>query len=428
MLDLKYIDENVELVKNKFKKRSNDTTAIDQIISTNQERKILTREVEEARSQVKNLSKDVGVLKKDGKDATSLMSQVSAIKESMENKEKQLVEIQAKLESQMLMIPNLVSDEVPVGQSEEDNLEIKRWGNPVKFDFEIKDHATLGEQMGMLDFEIATKMTGSRFVVYKDKLARLERALANFMIDFHLGRGYEEIIPPFIVHERALIGTGNLPKFKQDLFKLENTDWYLIPTAEVPVTNLKRDEIFSDKEFPLKYVSYTPCFRSEAGSYGKDTRGLIRMHQFNKVEMVNIVAQDQSLKAHDDMIKSACDILEALGLPYRAMLLCSADMGFSSQKTVDLEVWLPTQNKYREISSISNCGDFQSRRASIRYKGQDGKVNFAHTLNGSGLAVGRTLVAIMENYQTKHGSIKIPDVLIPYMGGIKEILPKSAAL
>jgi seryl-tRNA synthetase len=304
---------------------------------------------------------------------------------------------------------------VPVGSDENSNQEMKKWGTIKNFDFTPIDHATLGEKLGLLDFETATKITGARFTVYKGQLARLERALISFMIDRHTDNGYMEILPPFIVHERSLYGTGNLPKFKEDLFKLEGFDWYLIPTAEVPVTNLKREQIFEMSEFPLRYVAYTPCFRSEAGSAGRDTRGLIRQHQFNKVELVNIVAADKSKEAHEEMINRACSILEELELPYRAMVLCSGDMGFGSSRTIDLEVWLPSQNKYREISSISNCWDFQSRRAQIRYRNAEGKPEFAHTLNGSGLAVGRTLVAIMENYQNKDGTITIPKALRPYM-------------
>lgn len=426
MLDLKLLESDKDLVLNNLRRRNFDIVIIEEILDLNKKRKELITKVENTRAEIKNISKEVGVKKQKGEDATELMLKVNTLKESIELEEQNLKEnIQEKINYKLSIIPNLISEETPDGKSEEDNVEIKRWGKPREFNFEVKDHTTLGESLGMLDFESAAKLTGARFVVYKDKLARLERALANFMIDQHLNTGYEEIIPPFIVHERSMFGTGQLPKFSEDCFKLENFDWYLIPTAEVPVTNLKRDQIFSDEEFPLKYVAYTPCFRSEAGSHGKDTRGLIRMHQFSKVEMVNIVAPDQSKKAHDEMIKSACDILEKLNLPYRAVTLCSADIGFSAEKTIDLEVWLPSQNKYREISSISNCGAFQARRAGIRFKGKnDKKPEFAHTLNGSGLAVGRTLVAILENYQNDDGSITIPEVLRPYMGGIDTISKK----
>lgn len=424
MIDLKLIEDNADMIKKNLSKRKFETSLIDEINVLNHARKQFIKIVEEGRSKVKNLSQEVGNLKKQGKDATSLMNEVAKIKTDIEDSEKKLGEVQIDIDNRLMVIPNLLADDVPQGASEADNKEVSRWGTPKKFDFPVKDHTDLGEKLGMLDFEIAAKMTGSRFVVYKDQLARLERAIANYMIDFHLKRGYEEIMPPYIVHERALVGTGQLPKFKQDLFKIEGMDWYLIPTSEVPVTNLKREEIFSATELPLKYVSYTPCFRSEAGSYGKDTKGLIRMHQFNKVEMVCITSAEDSKRAHEEMIKSACDILEELKLPYRALLLCSADIGFGSQKTIDLEVWLPSQNTYREISSISNCWDFQARRAQIRYKAGEGKPQFAHTLNGSGLAVGRTLVAILENCQTAEGFIEIPKVLVPYMGGIEVIKPK----
>lgn len=417
MHDIKYFTENVEKVKANLGARNFDISLIDQVLELNQKRKHLTTQVETKRAETKKISQEVGEIKKKGGDASALMKSVAEIKSHIEASEKELEEINSKQVDLLSVIPNLIQDEVPRGKDENDNKELKSWGTPRKFDFTPIDHATLGEKLGMLDFETATKITGARFTIYKKQIARLERALINFMIDRHLNHGYEEIIPPFIVNKNSLYGTGNLPKFKEDLFKLEGFDWYLIPTAEVPVTNLKREQIFEVKEFPLKYVAYTPCFRSEAGSYGKDTRGLIRQHQFNKVELVNIVAPDKSKEAHEEMINRACSILEELELPYRAMLLCSGDMGFGSSRTIDLEVWVPSQNKYREISSLSNCWDFQARRAQIRFRNSEGKVEFAHTLNGSGLAVGRTVVAIMENYQNADGSITIPKVLIPYMGG-----------
>lgn len=423
MLDLKLIENDPELVIANLKKRNFDTSLIDEIKSLNKLRKELTTKVETTRAEIKNYSKEIGQLKKNGEDATELMDKVASLKKSIEDSETELKEkVLDQINYKLSVIPNLLSGDTPVGSDESENVEFKKWGDPKTYSFEVKDHTTLGEQLGMLDFEAAAKLTGARFVVYKDKLARLERALANFMIDHHLDKGYEEIIPPFIVHERSMYGTGQLPKFAEDAFKLENFDWYLIPTAEVPVTNLKREQIFGEEEFPMKYVAHTPCFRSEAGSHGKDTRGLIRMHQFSKVEMVNIVDPEKSNQAHEDMVNNACEILEKLGLPYRAVYLCSGDIGFGAQKTVDLEVWVPSQNKYREISSISNCGDFQARRASIRFKRKGSKKpEFAHTLNGSGLAVGRTLVAIMENYQNEDGSIEVPEVLRNYMGGLELI-------
>lgn len=421
MHDIKYFSENTELVKANLKKRGFDLSIVDQVISLNSKRRELTQSVETKKADVNKHSKEIGMLKKEGKDATEKMNQVHQIKKEIEEGEAQLIKVQEDQKDLLSRIPNLIADDVPVGDSAEQNVEIKRWGTPRKFDFDPKDHSDLGEALGMLDFERGTRITGARFTVYRKHLARLERALINFMLDEHIKNGYEEILPPFIVNSSSMYGTGQLPKFGQDLFKLEGFDWYLIPTAEVPVTNLKRDELFSKDELPMRFAAHTPCFRSEAGSHGKDTKGLIRQHQFNKVELVNIVAADQSEKAHQDMIERACSILEALGLPYRAMLLCSGDMGFGARKCVDLEVWLPGQGGYREISSISNCWDFQARRAGIRYRNAEGKPEFAHTLNGSGLAVGRTLLAIMENYQEKDGSIIIPEKLRPYMGGMERI-------
>jgi seryl-tRNA synthetase len=420
VLDLKLIENEQERVTTNLAKRKFDVSIIKEINALNIERKSLTAKVENTRAQIKSLSKEVGQIKKSGGDASEVMSNVANLKKAIEEDEENLKSnIIVKINQKLLIIPNLIADDTPIGDDEESNVEIKRWGTPKKFDFEPLDHTTIGEKLGMLDFESAAKITGARFVVYKDKLARLERALGNFMIDHHLDKGYMEIIPPFIVHERSMYGTGQLPKFADEAFKLENFDWYLIPTAEVPVTNLKRDQIFSEEEFPFRYVAHTPCFRSEAGSHGKDTRGLIRMHQFSKVEMVNIVDPETSIVTHQSMVDSACEILEKLALPYRAVNLCTGDIGFSAQSTVDLEVWVPSQSKYREISSISNCGDFQARRANIRFKRKSGKKpEFAHTLNGSGLAVGRTLVAIMENYQREDGSVEVPEILVPYMRGI----------
>lgn len=424
MLDVRYLEENTQAAKDNLKTRNYDSNVVDQVLAFNLQRKTLTTSVETRKAEANKLSKEIGELKKNKQDAQHLMDQVVAIKKSITEDEKKLEEVQDEQKNLLLTIPNFLDlTEVPVGASEDDNKEYHKFGIPKKFDFTPADHGDIGEHLKMLDFEIATKITGARFVVYKAGLARLERALANFMLDHHIAKGYQEILPPFIAHERALIGTGNLPKFKDQLFKIEGNDWYLIPTAEVPVTNLKRDQIFDEAEFPLLYTAYTPCFRSEAGSHGRDVKGLIRMHQFNKVEMVSIVHPSFSREAHKNMIRSACEILEKLNLPYRAVRLCSGDMGFASQSTTDLEVWVPSQEKYREISSISNCGDFQARRANIRFRNAQGKVEFAHTLNGSGLAVGRTLLAILENYQRKDKSVEIPEVLWSYMGGLKELTP-----
>ncbi len=421
MHDIKTFETETEYVKTNLSKRGYDISVVDQALELNIKRKSLTTEVETNQAEIKKLSKEVGQIKKSGGDASEIMQKVQDIKSSIQTSQENLEAVRNDLNHLLATIPNFVADDTPAGNSDADNPEISRWGTPKEFSFKVKDHVDLGETLGMLDFEAGAKLTGARFVVYKNQLARLERALANFMLDHQLDRGYQEIIPPFIVHERALFGTGQLPKFSEDLFKIEGQDWYLIPTSEVPMTNIKRDEIFDEAELPIKYTGLTPCFRSEAGSHGKDTRGLIRMHQFNKVEMVNIVHPDTSAKALEDMVRSAEEILEKLELPYRKVRLCSGDIGFGSQKTYDLEVWVPSQNTYREISSCSNCGDFQARRASIRFKKAGDKPQFAHTLNGSGLAVGRTLVAILENYQNEDGSITVPKALISYMGGIELI-------
>jgi seryl-tRNA synthetase len=422
MLDIKKIESDSASVKAILKNRNFDTSIIDELLTLNKKRKELTTLSETKKAEVNKLSREIGELKKNKQDADAQMKQVAKLKASMETDANELEEVQRKQTSILLNIPNLPAESVPVGKDEEENVEVKRWGNPRAFDFTPVDHADIGEKLGMLDFESAAKITGARFVVYKGPVARLERALINFMLDHQGSKGFTEMMTPFIAHERSLIGTGNLPKFEDQLFKLNSEQpWYLIPTSEVTLTNLKREQIVEEAELPYLYAAYSPCFRSEAGSHGKDVKGLIRMHQFNKVEMVSICSPSQSEEIHQKMVSSSTEILEKLGLPYRQIILCTGDMGFASQKTYDLEVWVPSQNKYREISSISNCGDFQSRRANIRFRNKEGKVEFAHTLNGSGLAVGRTVVAILENYQQKDGSVQIPEVLVPYMGGLKEI-------
>lgn len=422
MLDIKKIEADFDAVKKNLSTRNFDVSLLDKVVELNKTRKTLTTSSETKKSEINKLSREIGELKKNKQDATELMNKVSALKAEMESEAKELEAVQEQQHNILLGIPNLLDQSTPVGKDEEENKEVARWGTPRNFDFTPVDHADLGENLGMLDFEAGAKITGARFVVYKNHLARLERALINFMLDHQADHGFMEMVTPFIAHERSLIGTGNLPKFEDQLFKLNSEQpWYLIPTSEVTLTNIKRDQIIEEAEFPFKYTAATPCFRSEAGSHGRDVKGLIRMHQFNKVEMVAITTSSQSEEINQLMVKSATEILQKLKLPYRVMALCSGDIGFSSQKTFDLEVWVPSQNKYREISSISNCGDFQARRANIRVRGKDGKIEFAHTLNGSGLAVGRTVVAILENYQEKDGSVKVPEVLIPYMGGLTVI-------
>lgn len=384
------------------------------------ERKALQVKTETLQAQKNQGAKQIGELKRQGENADELLFQMEQVSEQMKTAETELRALLAQIESEALKIPNLPHDSVPQGADENDNVEVKKWGEPRVFDFAIKDHTDLGESLGELDFELATKLTGSRFSVLKGQLARLNRALVQFMLDTHIKAGYTEMYVPYIVNSQSLYGTGQLPKFEEDLFRLREKDYYLISTSEIPLTNTVRDCMLSPDELPIKLTAHTPCFRSEAGSAGRDTRGLIRQHQFEKVEMVQITRANQSWQALDEMVAQAESILQALELPYRVLTLCTGDMGFSAAKTYDLEVWLPSQNTYREISSCSNCTDFQARRMGARVK--DGKTTeLVHTLNGSGLAVGRTLLAIMENHQNADGTINIPKVLQGYMGGLEVI-------
>ncbi|OOS08005.1 seryl-tRNA synthetase [Moraxella cuniculi DSM 21768] len=382
-----------------------------------QQRKSLQVTTEELQAKKNAGAKQVGELKRQGLDTSELMAQMQEVSEAMKTAENQLRELQDKITTASLQIPNLPADGVPVGADEADNVQVRQWGQPRQFDFAIKDHTDVAEGLGLLDFEMAAKLTGSRFSVLKGDLARLNRALVQFMLDTHTQKGYTEMYVPYMVNADSLTGTGQLPKFEEDLFKLRgDKEYYLIPTSEVPLTNSVRDVILSATDLPIKLTAHTPCFRSEAGSAGRDTRGLIRQHQFEKVEMVQIVQADTSMQALEEMTAQAESILQSLELPYRVVQLCTGDMGFSAVKTYDIEVWLPSQNTYREISSCSNCGDFQARRMAARIK--DGKkTELVHTLNGSGLAVGRTLLAILENHQNADGSVNIPKALQPYMGG-----------
>ncbi len=371
-------------------------------------------------------SKSIGQAKQRGEDIAPLMADVERMGGELAAAKQELDAIQAELDALLLTIPNLPDESVPVGASEDDNVEVRRWGAPREFDFEIKDHVALGEQHGWLDFETAAKLSGARFALMRGPIARLHRALAQFMINLHTGEhGYEEAYTPYLVQAPALQGTGQLPKFEEDLFKISRegeADFYLIPTAEVSLTNIVAGEILDAKQLPLKLVAHTPCFRSEAGASGRDTRGMIRQHQFDKVEMVQVVEPAKSFEALESLTANAERVLQLLELPYRVLALCSGDMGFGATKTYDLEVWVPSRGKYREISSCSNCGDFQARRMQARWRNPEtGKPELVHTLNGSGLAVGRTLVAVLENYQQADGSIRVPEVLKPYMGGIEVI-------
>lgn len=421
MLDPKFLRGNLEELKAKLATRGYDLDVVFWQEVENQ-RKSIQVKTEALQAKKNEGAKKVGELKRNGEDASELMNQMQVVSEAMKTAENELKELQNTITTAALQIPNLPDDSVPVGSDETDNVEVRRWGMPREFDFAIKDHTDIGESLGQLDFELAAKLTGARFSVLKGHLAKLNRALVQFMLDTHTQKyGYTEMYVPYMVNSDSLQGTGQLPKFEEDLFKLRGEkEYYLIPTSEVPLTNSVRDTILSPKDLPIKLTAHTPCFRSEAGSAGRDTRGLIRQHQFEKVEMVQVTRADSSMQALEQMTAQAEDILQALELPYRVMTLCTGDMGFSAVKTYDIEVWLPSQNMYREISSCSNCGDFQARRMSARLK--DGKQSeLVHTLNGSGLAVGRTLLAILENHQNADGTITIPKALQPYMGGLEVI-------
>ncbi|MFB2538379.1 MULTISPECIES: serine--tRNA ligase [unclassified Acinetobacter] len=422
MIDAKLLRNQLDVVNAALAKRGVQLDAAEWAELENR-RKSLQSCTEQLQAERNSGAKQVGLLKKSGGDASEIMVRMQAIGDDIKQAENELAQLQLEIENKSLSIPNLPDDSVPAGQDENDNVEIAKWGTPRQFDFELKDHTDLGEMMGGLDFALATKLTGSRFSVLKGNLARLHRALTQFMLDTHtLKNGYTEAYVPYMVNSDSMRGTGQLPKFEEDSFKLQGEkEYYLIPTAEVPVTNFVRDEIIEADQLPLKFAAHTPCFRSEAGSYGRDTRGLIRQHQFDKVEMVQIVKPEDSMQALEELTGHAEGILQALELPYRKILLCGGDMGFSAVKTYDLEVWVPSQNTYREISSCSNMGDFQARRMMARYRADQKKTELVHTLNGSGLAVGRTLLAVMENYQQADGSIAIPKVLQPYMGGMTVI-------
>jgi seryl-tRNA synthetase len=420
MLDIKLLRQDPEAVTAALAKRGG-SFAIDQVLEEDAKRRALVYEMEQLRAEQNVASDAIGAAKKAKQDASEAIAAMKTIKDRIAVLEEQVREVDTTLADLLLGIPNLPDESLPVGTSDADNREVRKWGEIPTFDFEPKDHVAIGEALGLLDFECAAKLTGARFCLSRGAGARLERALINFMIDTHTEKhGYTEILPPFMVNSQSMQGTGQLPKFAADGFRITDTDYWLIPTAEVPVTNIHRDEILSDADLPIYYAAYTPCFRSEAGAYGKDTRGMIRQHQFNKVEMVKFTRPEDSWDELEKLTNNAEAILQALGLPYRVMTLCTGDLGFSAAKTYDLEVWLPGQSAYREISSCSNFTDYQARRANIRFK-RDKKPEFVHTINGSGLAVGRTLVAVLENYQQADGSVIVPEVLRGYMGGLERI-------
>jgi seryl-tRNA synthetase len=444
MLDLGFVRGNLELVEEKLRARGADPAALlgDFRVFDVSRREAITK-AEQAKAHLNQLTQQVGVLKKAGQDATAVMEETRTFKAVIAFLDETAAGYDDRLRQLLVGVPNLTRDEVPIGKSEADNLVVKTWGEKPVFDFDPKPHWELGEALGILDLERAAKLSGARFAVYMGAGARLERALTNFMLDLHTEKqGYTEVLPPFMVNSKSLFGTGQLPKFAEDLFRCsdadaeavargeyKDNDHWLIPTAEVPVTNLYRDEVLDEARLPISLTAYTPCFRAEAGAAGKDTRGIIRQHQFQKVEMVKFCRPEESDAEHERLTQNAEEVLETLNLPYRRMLLCTGDTGFSSAKTFDLEVWLPGQQLYREISSCSNFDAFQARRANIRYRpggsGSKAKSQFVHTINGSGLAVGRTWLAIVENYQQADGTVLIPDVLRPYMGGLERITPSQ---
>lgn len=423
MLDIKFIRQNYDLLRDALQNRNAQVASFDTLIEQDDRRRALIGELEELRSERNRASADVAKLKKSGADATAIMDEMRNVGDRIKGLEQELELMEKAINDILYSIPNVPSATVPVGKDENDNPVLKTVGVPPKFDFEPQAHWDVAKNLGILNLDKATEITGARFPLYLGAGALLERAITNFMLDTHTREnGFKEVLPPFMVNRASMTATGQLPKFEEDLFKLEGWDYFLIPTAEVPVTNILANEILSEDDLPVYYTAYTPCFRSEAGSYGKDTRGLIRQHQFNKVELVKFVMPEYSYAELESLLEAAESILMKLGIAYRVITLCTGDMGFSSAKTYDIEVWLPSQNCYREISSCSNFEDFQARRGNIRFKRKGGKkTEFVHTLNGSGLAVGRTWAAIVENFQQADGSVIIPEALRPYMGGMEKI-------
>lgn len=418
MLDIKRIRENLEDIKKAMNRRGEKEFNLDEVVELDDKRKELLKEVEVLKNKMNVESKKIPQLIKEGKDITEDKANLKKLSDEIKSLDEKIKIVNDELEYKLLRIPNVPNKEVPQGETDEDNVEVRTWGEPTKFNFNPKAHWDLGTDLEILDFETAAKITGSRFTLYKGLGARLERALINFFLDTNIGeQGYTEVIPPFMANKNSFLGTGQLPKFAEDMFKIEGLDYYLIPTSEVPLTNIHANQILSFDELPKNYTAYTPCFRSEAGSAGRDTRGLVRQHQFNKVEMVKIVAPEESYNELEKLTHNAEYLLQLLKIPYRVVKICTGDLGFTAAFKYDVEVWMPSYNRYVEISSCSNCEDFQARRAGIRFKrDKDSKTEYAHTLNGSGLAIGRSFAAILENYQQEDGSVIIPEVLRPYMG------------
>lgn len=422
MLDLKFVRSNPEVVEEALRKRGMEI-ALEPFLRLEEKRRKLLVEAESLKNKRNVVSEEIGRLKKSGQPADDLIAEMRQVGQRIKELDQQIEEIERELRNTLLNIPNIPHESVPVGKDSSENVEVRRWGEPRRFEFEPLPHWEIGEKLGILDFERAAKITGARFTVYRGAGALLERALINFMLDLHTREhGYTEIFPPFLVHQDSMIGTGQLPKFEEEAFRVDGTNYYLIPTAEVPVTNLYREEILDGDQLPIYHVAYSACFRAEAGAHGRDTRGLIRQHQFNKVELVKFTLPETSYEELEKLTADAERVLQLLGLPYRVVVLCTGDLGFSAAKTYDIEVWMPAYGDYREISSCSNFEDYQARRANIRFRRTPrSKPEFVHTLNGSGIAVGRTVAAILENYQQEDGSVVIPEVLRPYMGG-KEII------
>jgi seryl-tRNA synthetase len=423
MLDIKLIRETPELVKQRLATRGRgDEARIAEIGVLDEKRRKLATESDNLKAERNKVSKEIGAAKSKGQDASLQMAAMKAVGDRIAALDQEIAGLEVSLQNTLLMIPNLPHDSIPVGKDAADNPEVRRWGEKPQFSFPPKPHWEIGEKLGMLDFPRATKISGSGFILYKDAGARLERGLINFLLDLHTREhGYTEISPPFLINRSSMIGTGQLPKFEEDMYRLRDDELYLTPTAEVPVSNIHREEILRDEQLPIYYCAYTPCFRREAGAAGKETRGMIRVHQFDKVELIKFSRPETSYDELEKMVANAEKVLQLLGLHYRIVLLCTGDMGFASAKTYDIEVWAPGQNAYLEVSSCSNCEDFQARRANIKFKGADGKNRFAHLLNGSGTALARLYVALMETYQQADGSLKLPDVLAPYLGGTTHI-------
>lgn len=427
MLDRKLLRQEFDAVAEKLATRGVARDTLEQYRELDQERRVLIVKDEEAKQTRNRVSEEIAQLKRDKEDADDKIKEMREIGEEIKAMDQKLDAIENQLEAIEFALPNIPHEDVPIGEDEDDNVEIRRWGEPRAFDFEPLNHWDIAENLGILDFERAAKVAGARFVYYRGLGARLERALYNFMLDCHIEAGFIEMIPPYMVNEQAMFGTGQFPKFKEDVFQLnDDRNFSLIPTAEVPLTNYYSDEILDQDALPIYMTALSPSFRSEAGSAGRDTRGLIRMHQFNKVELVKFAKPEESYQELESMTEEAERILQALEIPYRTIVLSTGDMGFSAAKTYDIEAWVPAQDTYREISSCSNCEAFQARRAKIRYRDEEGKVQYLHTLNGSGVAVGRAVVALLENYQQADGSVKIPEVLVPYMGGVTEITKENA--